>query len=177
MTNTDTNTNTGAPPASATAGAGATAETDTRSVRVLQLKDRVFRFWTGAHKLVFRASKGRVAGTGYGMPVLILTTTGRKSGQPRETMLTSPVQRGDEVVLVASFGGDDRHPAWYLNLRDDPRVEIIMKGEQRKMTARVTTADEKAELWPQVIEAHKGYAGYQEKTDRDIPLVILEPAS
>ena len=109
------------------------------------------------------------------MPVVILTTTGRKSGQKRPTMLTAPIHDPDLVVLVASNGGDDRHPIWFLNLRDDPAVELEMEGDKRAMTARTASADEKAELWPRVVAANKGYAGYQEKTERDIPLVILEP--
>jgi deazaflavin-dependent oxidoreductase (nitroreductase family) len=90
-------------------------------------------------------------------------------------MLTSPVQDGASVVIVASSGGDDRHPAWFLNLRDDPNVEITMKGQTRAMRARVASREEKAELWPRVVAAHGGYAQYQQRTDREIPLIILEP--
>ena len=140
------------------------------------MKDRFNRAFTGLHKALFKASKGKLFGKAFGMPVVMLTTTGRKSGQPRSTMLTSPVREGDKVVLVASYGGDDRDPAWYKNLLAEPAVEIVMSGATRKMTARTATADEKAALWPQVVAAYKGYAGYQTKTDRDIPLVILEPA-
>ena len=138
-------------------------------------KDMMMRVVTGFHKAVFRASNGRLANRGYGMPVLQRTTTGRKSGKRRTTMLTSPVQDGDRVVLVASNGGDDRHTKWYLNLRDDPNVEITMDGRTRPMRARVASADEKAGLWPRVVAAHRGYAQYQTRTNRDIPLVILEP--
>ena len=138
-------------------------------------KDMMMRVVTGFHKAVFRASNGRLANRGYGMPVLQLTTTGRKSGKRRTTMLTSPVQDGDRMVLVASNGGDDRQTNWYLNLRDDPNVEITMDGRTRPMRARVASADEKAELWPRVVAAHRGYAQYQTRTNRDIPLVILEP--
>jgi deazaflavin-dependent oxidoreductase (nitroreductase family) len=127
------------------------------------------------HRALVRGTGGRVGGTGFGMPVVILTTTGRKSGKQRETMLTSPVHDGNRVVLVASYGGDDRHPAWFLNLRDNPDVELEMRGKKRPMRARVATAGEKAELWPEVTTAYKGYAQYQTKTERDIPLVILEP--
>ncbi len=81
------------------------------------------------------------------------------------------------MVLVASFGGDDRHPTWYLNLRDNPRVEVVTQGQHRKMKARVAGAAEKLDLWPRVTEVYKGYAGYQKKTDRDIPVVILDPLS
>jgi deazaflavin-dependent oxidoreductase (nitroreductase family) len=130
---------------------------------------------TGFHKAVFRASNGRLANRGNGMPVLQLTTTGRKSGKRRTTMLTSPVQDGDRMLLVASNGGDDRHTNWFLNLRDDPKVEVTMDGRTRPMRARVASPEEKAELWPRVVAAHGGYAHYQTRTDRDIPLVILEP--
>jgi deazaflavin-dependent oxidoreductase (nitroreductase family) len=138
-------------------------------------KDAVMRVVTGFHESVFRLSNGRLANRGYGMPVLILTTTGRKTGKRRTTMLTSPVQDGASVVLVASNGGDDRQPTWLLNLRGDPAVEITMHGQTRSMRARVATAEEKAALWPRVVAAHKGYGQYQQRTDRDIPLVILEP--
>src|SRR3954447_21407289 len=139
------------------------------------MKDLVARGLNVLHKGILKASGGRVGDKGFGMPVVILTTTGRKSGKRRETMLTTPVHDDGRVVLVASYGGDDRHPAWFLNLRDNPDVELEMEGEKRPMRARVASADEKAELWPQVTSAYKGYAQYQTRTDRDIPLVILEP--
>jgi deazaflavin-dependent oxidoreductase (nitroreductase family) len=138
-------------------------------------KDLMFRFGTGMHEAVFTATRGRVFGRVGSMPVVRLATTGRKSGKKRTTMLTAPVSEDDRIVVVASYGGDDRHPAWFLNLRDDPGVEVTMEGGTRPMRARVATADEKAELWPRVVQAYRGYAGYQERTTRDIPLVILEP--
>jgi deazaflavin-dependent oxidoreductase (nitroreductase family) len=138
-------------------------------------KDMTMRVVTGIHRAVFRASNGRLANRGYGMPVLELTTTGRKTGKQRTTMLTSPVQDGGRIVIIASYGGDDRHPTWFLNLQNDPKVEVTMDGETRAMRARVASPEEKAELWPRVVAAHKGYAQYQERTDRDIPVVILEP--
>ena len=141
----------------------------------LAFKDAGARVVTRIHRTIFDLTNGRVSGSLYGMPVLKMTTKGRKSGKERTTMLTSPVQEGDSVVLVASYGGDDRHPTWFLNLRDDPDVEVVMKGKRRRMTAHVASSEEKERLWPQVTEAYKGYAGYQTKTDRDIPLVILDP--
>ena len=113
----------------------------------------------------------------FGMPVIDLTTTGRKSGQPRTSILTVPVAEDGRLVLVASRGGDDRHPAWYLNLRDNPEVTVTDRAGARPMRARVASAEEKAELWPRITGSYKGYARYQERTDRDIPVVILEPAS
>jgi deazaflavin-dependent oxidoreductase (nitroreductase family) len=78
-------------------------------------------------------------------------------------------------VLVASNGGDDRNPTWFLNLRDDPDVQVTMGGTTRPMTARVADADEKATLWPRIVADHANYAGYQRKTTRDIPVVVLDP--
>jgi deazaflavin-dependent oxidoreductase (nitroreductase family) len=140
------------------------------------LKDATTRFWTGVHRTIFKASEGRLLGHFFGMPVVMLTTTGRKTGRKRTTMLTSPYQDGDSVVLVASYGGDDRHPKWFLNLRDNPDVEITMLGRTRPMRARLATPQEKADIWPKVTASYSGYGGYQKRTRREIPLVILEPA-
>ena len=141
----------------------------------MDFRDLMLKTVTGIHKVAFTASGGRLLNRGSGMPVLMLTTRGRKSGQPRTTMLTSPLQDGDKIMIVASKGGDDRHPDWFLNLRDDPHVEVTMNGQARPMTARVADPAEKAQLWPRIVADHANYAGYQTKTDRDIPVVILEP--
>ncbi len=130
------------------------------------------------HRTLLKLSFGRIGWTGAGMPVLELTTTGRKSGQPRSVMLTSPYQEGSTIVIVASRGGDDTHPAWFLNLRDNPDVEVAFKGApKQRMKATVASAEERARLWPLVIKQYKNYANYQTKTTREIPLVLLEPAS
>src|SRR5258708_37848142 len=90
------------------------------------------------HQGVLKISGGRVGWDAARMPVLQLTTIGRRSGQPRTVMLTSPYQEGSTFVVVASRGGDDEHPAWFLNLRDNPDVEVTMKGRGRQpMHARV----------------------------------------
>ncbi len=128
------------------------------------------------HRGLLRLSGGRIGSRLSDMPVLALTTTGRKSGLPRKVMLTSPIHEDASLVVVASRGGDDRHPDWYLNLRADPEVEVEMAGEPaRPMLARVATPEERADLWPRVTAAYEGYAGYQARTRREIPLVILEP--
>jgi deazaflavin-dependent oxidoreductase (nitroreductase family) len=138
----------------------------------------LFKTMNALHRVVQRVSFGKVGWRAGSMPVVELTTTGRKSGQPRTVLLTSPVQEGDAYVVVASRGGDDRHPAWFLNLRDDPAVEVATgSGPQRLMRARIADADERARLWPKVVAVYKGYASYQTKTTREIPLVILEPTS
>lgn len=137
--------------------------------------DVLFKLVNAIHRPLFQLSKGKIAGKGAGMPVLVLTTTGRKSGQPRSTMLTSPLQIGDKVVIVASRNGGDRHPDWFLNLQVNPNVEVEMAGSKRPMTAHVADETEKADLWPKIIGPHANYAGYQEKTDRDIPVIVLTP--
>ncbi|HEY2061525.1 MAG TPA: nitroreductase/quinone reductase family protein [Amycolatopsis sp.] len=131
------------------------------------------------HRGILKISGGKAGWHVSDMPVLKLTTIGRKSGQPRTVMLTSPIQEGTTIVVVASRGGDDIHPAWFLNLRDNPQVEVSYRGEPtRGMHARVATAAERARLWPLVVADHKNYAEYQTKTTREIPLVLLEePAS
>ncbi|MEY2454609.1 MAG: hypothetical protein QOD92_4183 [Acidimicrobiaceae bacterium] len=139
------------------------------------VKDLFARYANVLHRAVIKGTGGRIGGTGFGMPVVILTTTGRKTGKERTTMLTTPVHDDNRVVLVASYGGDDRHPAWFLNVRDNPDVELEMRGKKRTMHAHVASGEEKEVLWPQVVSAYKGYAQYQTKTERDIPLVILEP--
>lgn len=129
------------------------------------------------HRGLLKISGGRLGWTAGKMPVLELTTTGRKSGKKRSVMLTSPHQDGDSLLIVASRGGDDTHPAWFLNLRDDPSVEVAMGGGPAKpYTARVLSSEERAELWDTVTEKYTNYGGYQKKTDREIPLVFLDPA-
>jgi deazaflavin-dependent oxidoreductase (nitroreductase family) len=138
--------------------------------------DTLLKTMNAVHRGLLKVSGGRLGWRFSGMPVLELTTIGRKTGQPRTVMLTSPVRDGSAIVLVASRGGDDTHPAWFLNLRDNPDVEVAMNGEPtRPMHARVANAEERARLWPLVVADHANYAGYQRKTSREIPLVMLEP--
>lgn len=138
------------------------------------VKDRAARLMSGTHQAVFDVTRGRVLGRVAGMPSVKLTTTGRRSGRPRTVMLTSPTSLDGHPVLVASYGGDDRHPAWYRNLQADPAVEVVTGGQRYRAHARTATADEKTRLWPEVVDAYRGYAGYQRRTDRDIPLVVCE---
>lgn len=111
-----------------------------------------------------------------GAPVLILTTKGRKTGQDRKFALIYQEHEGDYVV-VASKGGAEQHPGWYLNLQDNPEVTVQVKAD--KFTARARTADEqeKAVLWPKMATVWPDYDDYQKKTDRPIPVVVLERQS
>ncbi len=139
--------------------------------------DLTLKAMNGIHRTLLKVTGGRFGWEASKMPVLELTTTGRKSGQKRAVMLTSPLQEGSTIVVVASRGGDDTHPAWFLNLRDNPDVEVAYKGAPKEpMRARVANAEERARMWPLVTADHKNYADYQTKTTREIPLVLLEPA-
>jgi deazaflavin-dependent oxidoreductase (nitroreductase family) len=140
------------------------------------LKDTVAKAVTAFHETLYRTTGGRLGGRVMGMPVLLLTTTGRKTGKRRTTPLTY-LDDGERIVLVASYGGSPQHPTWYLNLSAHPEVEVTRGSRTGPMLTRTATAEEKAELWPRVTKMYKGYAAYQERTARDIPLVILtEPA-
>lgn len=138
--------------------------------------DLQMRLINRLHRATLRATGGRLGSRLRGMRVVELTTTGRRSGTPRTVMLTSPLQEGAVVVVVASKWGDDRPPAWLLNLAENPDVQVGLDGgPSRPFVARVATAAERARLWPAVTRDFPHYAGYQEKTQREIPLVLLTP--
>lgn len=141
------------------------------------MNDLIFKVANTVHRAVLSMSGGRIGGDLMNMPVLELTTTGAKSGQKRTAMLTSPVQEGETLVIVASRGGDPQHPAWFHNLKANPDVEVSMRGgPKRPMRARVADPDERARLWPLVTKRYRGYEQYQQRATREIPLVLLEPA-
>jgi len=133
------------------------------------------KFMNSAHPAVRFISGGRLGDRLMGMQALELHVIGRKSGQRRSLMLTAPIHDEKRTVLVASKGGDDRNPEWYLNLTANPDVDVTINGTTTPMRARTASAQEKAELWPTVVGAYPGYAGYQRRTDREIPVVICEP--
>ncbi|MFM8794076.1 MAG: nitroreductase/quinone reductase family protein [Acidimicrobiales bacterium] len=127
------------------------------------------------HKIGIAVSGGRWGWQPAGMTAIKLYTRGRKSGLERESMLTCPVVENDVYVIVASRGGDDFHPAWFLNLRDNPVVFVETKGQPKhERRARIATDTEREELWPRITSKYRNYAGYQEKTERRIPVVFLE---
>ena len=138
--------------------------------------DLMFMTMTVVHRGLLKLTGNRVGASLGGMPSLELTTIGRKSGKPRSVMLTSPLVEGDTYVIVASRGGDDSHPAWFLNLRDNPAVEVQVAGKPKQhMRARIATAEERERMWPLITGKYKNYAGYQKRTEREIPVVLLEP--
>ncbi|HMO10347.1 MAG TPA: nitroreductase/quinone reductase family protein [Actinotalea sp.] len=129
------------------------------------------------HRALIVVTRGRVGWSVAGMPALELTTTGRRSGRPRTAMLTAPARLDGNLVIVASRGGDDAHPAWFVNLCAQPEVLVAVGAPPTPMQARVLSSAERAALWPEVTAAYSGYAAYQRRTSREIPLVVLEPGS
>lgn len=129
---------------------------------------------TKLHSSLFRATNGRVGGTLAGGPVLLLVTTGRKTGKRRTAPLLYLVD-GEDFVIVASNGGAAQHPVWWLNLRADPEATIEVGDRTLRVRAEATNPEEKARLWPGLVRMYAGYAGYQRKTDREIPVVKLHP--
>ena len=134
------------------------------------------RAMSAANNFVFKLSGGRLGGRFLGgAPVGLLTTTGRKSGKPRTTPLIF-LADGERVVLVASQGGLPKHPIWYLNLEQAPEVSFQKpRGADRPMRARRAGDAEKKDYWPRLCAIYPAYDGYQKRTDREIPVVILEP--
>ena len=138
--------------------------------------DGFFRAMNRAHRVLLKLSGGRLGWTVSHMPVLQLTTTGRRTGTPRSVMLTSPHLENGLFVIVASKGGEDIHPAWFLNLLENPQVVVTVEGGATSaMIARVVSPEERVKLWPVVTGKHANYASYQARTNREIPLIMLEP--
>lgn len=126
------------------------------------------------HVRVYRETNGEQGYLWNGAPILLLTTTGRKSGQSRTSALIFG-RDGDDLLLVASQGGAPTHPNWYHNLYANPEVEVQVQGDVFAATARTATDDEKARLWSIMTEVWPNYDAYQERTDRQIPVVVLTP--
>ncbi len=124
------------------------------------------------HSALYRFSRGRIAGSIGKMPVLLLTTTGRRTGRLRTTPLTY-VKDNEHMVVAASNGGMDWFPAWWLNLKDNPNATVQIGSRKIPVTARKASPDERARLWPRFIGFYRGYAKYEQKTRREIPVVLL----
>ena len=144
---------------------------------VMKLADRswpVTRRLMGAHTAAYRLSRGLIGHRFPGGPsMLLLDHVGAKSGQKRTSPLLY-IPDGSDVFIVASKGGYPKHPAWFHNLKANPDTEVQIGSERRPVRARVATAEERKRLWPKAVAAYSGYRGYQERTGREIPLVLLE---
>jgi deazaflavin-dependent oxidoreductase (nitroreductase family) len=139
----------------------------------MRLRAAAIRALGRTHRAVYRLGRGRLLSRVAGMPVLLLTTTGRRSGASRTTPLTY-FEDGAHLVVVASNGGEDRPPQWWLNLGAMPEATITIGSRSERVHAREASADERARLWPVITATHPGYAGYARRTDRPIPVVVLE---
>ncbi|MGV0806514.1 nitroreductase family deazaflavin-dependent oxidoreductase [Mycolicibacterium setense] len=126
------------------------------------------------HIRKYRETDGEVGYLWNGVPTLLLSTTGRRSGAVRTSALIF-ARDGADYLVVASYGGAPRHPAWYHNLQAHPNAEVQVKAEHIPVTAHTATAAEKPRLWTIVAEAWPNYDVYQTRTDRDIPIVVLTP--
>jgi F420H(2)-dependent quinone reductase len=136
-------------------------------------------FWerfTDVHTVAYKASHGRIGGTAYGVPVVLIESVGRKSGKRRTHPLLCK-EDGDNLVLIASKGGTDRHPAWYHNLMANPETTAWWRGEKRRVRAREADGAERDRLWGMMAAAYPDYESYQRRAPRRIPVIVLEPVS
>ena len=131
-------------------------------------------FWK-IHPRLYRWTGGRIGGRIGAMPVLLLDSVGRKSGAIRTNALTY-IPKGKSYVVIASFLGEPRHPTWFLNLRSNPDAEIQIGGTHLRVRARETLGAERQALWSEVVGKFPDYAEYQSRTDREIPVVVLDPS-
>lgn len=135
----------------------------------------LLRLITVVHRWLYRATGGRVgARVVGGMQMLLLTTTGRKSGQPRTTPLLF-VPDGDRAIVIASNAGDDRDPAWWLNLKDWPEAVVQIGPDRFMARARQAQGAEADALFEKLVSSHPPFANYRKRTTREIPIVVLEP--
>jgi deazaflavin-dependent oxidoreductase (nitroreductase family) len=132
-----------------------------------------FRILGGVHKRVYRLTGGKIGGRIGKLPVLLLTTIGRKSGQPR-TQPLAYTRAGDGYAVIASKGGAHQHPLWYLNLHANPFAEVMVGRETREVRARDAEGEERERLWRALADLYPGYDRYAQKTSRRIPVVVLE---
>ena len=138
------------------------------------LGERGLRAFGKLNVPLYRLSGGRLFGRVGRAPVLLLTTTGRRSGQPR----TAPVvylRDGERLIVIGSNAGNVRPPAWALNLKANPDAEVEVGGDRDSVRARVAEGEERAELWDRMTDQFGGFADYRERTDRDIAVFVLEP--
>ena len=132
----------------------------------------IVKLFSKAHKVIYRISGGRLFAKLGEAPMLLLTTTGRRSGKPRTTPLLY-VEDGDGFAVVASFGGAPEHPSWYRNLEKNPKVTLQIENRVIPVTASTATPEEKQRLWPRLTAIYPDYDTYQKETTRDIPVVLL----
>ena len=138
--------------------------------------DRGFRIMGGLHARIYRVTRGRIGWKIGRLRVLLLETTGRKSGLPRTQPLLY-TRAGDGYAVIASKGGAPRHPLWYLNLRANPSAEVTVGRETLHVRVRDAQGDERERLWRALADVYPSYDRYAERTERRIPVVVLEPVA
>jgi len=136
------------------------------------LQRLAMRAFIGAHKTLYSLTDGRVGGRMGAQRILLLTTTGRRSGAKRTVPLVF-FEDGERLVLIASKGGAPDDPLWWENLKKNPEALVQIGGEKRRMRARIASGEERARLWPRVKRENPAYAEYEKKTTREIPVVLL----
>jgi deazaflavin-dependent oxidoreductase (nitroreductase family) len=137
--------------------------------------DFFLKWMSRLHTFVYRRGGGEGLGSTFqNIPVALLTTTGRKSGEPRVSPLYF-LRDGDRVIVAASKNGSEKNPMWYLNLKANPKVQVQIKKEALDLQARDATDEERAKYWPQLVQMYPTYTDYQSWTDRQIPIVVCEP--
>jgi len=137
--------------------------------------DFFFKWMSRVNTFMYRRSGGEgLGGTFQKIPVALLTTTGRKTGEPRVSPLYF-LRDGDRVIVAASRGGSAKNPMWYLNLKANPKVQVQIKKEVLDLNARDATDEERQKYWPQLVDMYPTYEDYQSWTDRTIPIVVCEP--
>ncbi|MDT5162764.1 MAG: hypothetical protein QOC90_3074 [Mycobacterium sp.] len=146
----------------------------TGRVRNSKFISLLIKYFAHAHIWVYQRTNGRLGAKLLWFPAALVTTTGRRTGDPRTTA-TLYLRDGDRVVLPASFGGRSDHPAWYLNLTANPDVTVQIRGDHLDLVARDATDRERDRYWPWLIRIYPPYKGYRDAADRQIPLVVCEP--
>jgi deazaflavin-dependent oxidoreductase (nitroreductase family) len=139
---------------------------------MVRLKPNTIRRLGRLHAWLWKLCGGKLDNVFGKLPFMMLTTTGRKTGLRRTTPVLY-LQDGTGVIVVASFGGNDMHPAWYLNLEQFPEAEIIVKGEHRRVLARKLSPEEKKVIWPRLVQLYPQFEIYRQRTRREIPLMRL----
>jgi deazaflavin-dependent oxidoreductase (nitroreductase family) len=151
------------------------AERETSTERDLSGPARLaWKLGSGAHAGVYRATGGKLFGRMGKSPILLLNTVGRKSGKKRTSPLLYAMD-GEDFVIIASKGGASAHPAWYLNLMANPEATVEIEDREVRVRAEEADSEEKSRLWQKMVEMYPAYDAYQEKTEREIPLLVLRP--
>lgn len=139
------------------------------------MKDSGVKRWSAIHALVYRFTRGVIGRRLVDNDMLLLTTKGHRTGK-NHTVPLLYLQDDDRYVVIASYGGRPRHPTWYDNLVAEPAVRVQVRSRRQSMRARTATPEERGQWWPRIVNAYDDYAVYQSRTDREIPVVFLEPA-